>query len=104
MYAIVKIAGKQFKVAKAQRLYTPKLQNAVGDFFTLDKVLFLDDGHGTVAVGAPTLDGVVVRAQVLAHTKGDKVIVFKKKRRNGYKVKRGHRQDHTRIVIEDIIK
>lgn len=104
MYAIVEIAGKQFKVSKEQRLYTPKLQSEVGDLLTFDKVLLLGDEQGAVAVGSPMLDGVTITAKVLEHTKGDKVIVFKKKRRNGYKVKRGHRQNHTRIVIEDIVK
>lgn len=103
MYAIVEIAGKQFKVSKEQWLYTPKLQSEVGAWLTFDKVLLLDDEEGAVTVGAPTLNGVTVKAKVLEHTKGDKIIVFKKKRRNGYKVKRGHRQDYTRIVIEDII-
>jgi large subunit ribosomal protein L21 len=104
MYAIVEIAGKQFKVSKEQRLYTPKLQSEVGTFLTLDKVLLLGDEQGTVTIGVPILEGVTIKAKVLEHTKGDKVIVFKKKRRNGYKVKRGHRQDYTRIVIEDIVK
>lgn len=104
MYAIVEIAGKQFKVSKEQWLYTPKLQSEVGALLTFDKVVLLDDGEGAVAVGAPILEGVTVKAKVLEHTKADKVIVFKKKRRNGYKVKRGHRQDHTKIVIEDILK
>ncbi|WP_419241807.1 50S ribosomal protein L21 [Cardinium endosymbiont of Nabis limbatus] len=103
MYAIVEIAGKQFKVSKEQWLYTPKLQSEVGALLTFDKVLLLDDEAGKVAVGAPILNGVAVKAKVLEHTKADKIIVFKKKRRNGYKVKRGHRQDHTRILIEDII-
>ncbi|WP_339043939.1 50S ribosomal protein L21 [Cardinium endosymbiont of Tipula unca] len=104
MYAIVEIAGKQFKVSKEQRLYTPKLQSEVGDSLTFDKVLLVGDEQGAVAVGNPMLDGVTITAKVLEHTKGDKVIVFKKKRRNGYKVKRGHRQNHTKIVIEDIVK
>ncbi|CAH2560113.1 50S ribosomal protein L21 [Cardinium endosymbiont of Oedothorax gibbosus] len=102
MYAIVEIAGKQFKISKEQWLYTPKLQSEVGALLTFDKVLLLDDEAGAVTVGAPTLNGVTVKAKVLEHTKANKIIVFKKKRRNGYKVKRGHRQDHTRIVIEDI--
>lgn len=103
MYAIVAIAGKQFKVSKKQWLYTPKLQSEVGALLTFDKVVLLDE-EGTVTVGAPTLHGVAVKAKVLEHAKADKVIVFKKKRRNGYKVKRGHRQDYTKIVIEDIVK
>ncbi|TDG94973.1 50S ribosomal protein L21 [Cardinium endosymbiont of Culicoides punctatus] len=104
MYAIVEIAGKQFKVSKKQKLYTPKLQNEVGDALTFDKVLLLGDEQGAIAVGKPMLDGVTITAKVLDHTKGDKVIVFKKKRRKGYRVKRGHRQDHTQIIIEDIVK
>ncbi|MBX9889929.1 MAG: 50S ribosomal protein L21 [Amoebophilaceae bacterium] len=104
MYAIVEIAGKQFKICKDQKVYTPKLPNEVGACFTLDKVLLLDDEAGGVAVGLPTLEGVTVTAKVLQHAKADKIIVFKKKRRNGYKVKRGHRQDYTKIIIEDIIK
>lgn len=103
MYAIVEIAGKQFKVSKEQWLYTPKLQSEVGASLTFDKVLLLDDEEGAVAVSTPTLNGVTVKAKVLEHTKADKIIVFKKKRRNRYKVTQGHRQDHTRIVIEDII-
>ncbi|MGI2257443.1 50S ribosomal protein L21 [Candidatus Cardinium hertigii] len=104
MYAIVEIAGAQFKVSKEQWLYTPKLQSEVGTLLTFDKVLLLDDEEGTVVIGAPILNKVTVKAKVLEHTKGDKIIVFKKKRRNGYKVKRGHRQEHTKVVIEDIIK
>lgn len=104
MYAIVEIAGKQFKVSKEQWLYTPKLQSEVGASLTLDKVLLLDDAQGGVSVGTPLLNGVTVKAKVLEHTKANKIIVFKKKRRNGYKVKRGHRQDHTKILIEDIVK
>lgn len=104
MYAIVEIAGKQFKVSKEQQLYTPKLQSEVGTSLTFNKVLLLEDAHGTVTVGAPILNEVAITAKVLEHSKGDKVIVFKKKRRNGYKVKRGHRQGHTKIIIEDIVK
>jgi large subunit ribosomal protein L21 len=104
MYAIVEIAGKQFKVSKEQRLYAPKLQNEVGASLTFDTVFLLEDAQGTVAVGAPLLEGTAVVAKVLEHAKGDKVLVFKKKRRKGYKVKRGHRQDYTKLLIEDIIK
>lgn len=79
MYAIVEIAGSQFKVSKEQWLYTPKLQSEVGALLTFDKVLLLDDGEGAVVVGAPILNKVTVKAKVLEHTKGDKIIVFKKK-------------------------
>ena len=103
MYAIVEIAGKQLKVTKEQRLYAPKLPGVAGDELTFDRVLFVEHADGMVVIGAPTLASVRVQANILEHTKGDKVIVFKKKRRNGYKVKRGHRQDHTMIVIKDIV-
>lgn len=103
IYAIAEIGGKQFKLSKAQRLCTPKLMEGVDATFECNKVLLYHEDAGQIAVGAPFLDNVIVKARVLAHAKSDKVIVFKKKRRNGYKVKRGHRQDYTKILIEDII-
>lgn len=101
MYAIVDIAGKQFKVKKDQELFVNKLQDAVDSNVEFDKVLLVDD-EGKVKVGTPTVKGASVSAKVLEHVKGDKVIVFKKKRRKGYAVKNGHRQDYTKIQIEDI--
>ena len=98
MYAIVEIAGKQFKVASGDRLYVPRLQAEVGDEVTFDRIL-LTSGDGGVAVGAPTVGGASLTAEVLGHVKGDKVIVFKKKRRKGYRVKNGHRQPYTQIQI-----
>ena len=98
MYAIVEIAGKQFKVAEGDRLYVPRLKAEVGDSVTFDRVL-LTSGDGGVTVGAPTVGGASVSAEVLDHVKGDKIIVFKKKRRKGYKVKNGHRQPYTQIKI-----
>ena len=102
MYAIVEIAGQQFKVNKDQKVYVHRLRNAEGDKVTFDKVLLLDN-NGAVTVGAPAINGASVEAKVLKHLKGDKVLVFKKKRRKGYKVKNGHRQYLTQIVIESII-
>ncbi len=98
MYAIVEISGKQFKAAEGDRLYVPRLQAEVGDSVTFDRVL-LTSGDSGVSVGAPTVGGASVTAEVLAHVKGDKVIVFKKKRRKGYRVKNGHRQPYTQIKI-----
>ncbi|WNH08401.1 50S ribosomal protein L21 [Thalassobellus suaedae] len=101
MYAIVEIAGQQFKVVKDQRVFVNRLQTEEGKKVSFDNVLLLDDGNN-VTVGAPAIDGAQVGAKVLKHLKGDKVIVFKKKRRKGYRVKNGHRQSLTEIVIESI--
>ncbi|WP_215225188.1 50S ribosomal protein L21 [Echinicola shivajiensis] len=101
MYAIVNIAGKQFKVTKDQFVYAPKLQGDVDASVEFDEVLLADD-NGAVSVGAPTLAGAKVTGKILDHVKGDKVIVFKKKRRKGYKKKNGHRQEFTKILIENI--
>ena len=98
MYAIVEISGKQFKVQQDDTLYVPRQKGEVGDEITFDRVL-LTSGDGGVSVGAPTVSGASVTATVLAHVKGDKIIVFKKKRRKGYKVKNGHRQPYTQIQI-----
>ncbi|KAF2515781.1 50S ribosomal protein L21 [Flavobacterium salilacus subsp. salilacus] len=101
MYAIVEIAGQQFKVSKDQKVYVHRLEGNEGDAITFAKVLLLDD-NGTVTIGAPAIEGASVEAKVLQHLKGDKVIVFKKKRRKGYKVKNGHRQSLTQIAISGI--
>jgi large subunit ribosomal protein L21 len=100
MYAIVEIAGQQFKVAKDQKVFVHRLQNEEGSKVSFDNVLLLNDGK--ITVGAPAIKGAEVTAKVLNHLKGDKVIVFKKKRRKGYKVKNGHRQFLTEIQIENI--
>lgn len=102
MYAIVTIAGKQFKVTKDQSIYAPKMQGEVDASVEFDEVLLTDD-NGTVSIGAPLLKGVKVSGKILGHVKGDKVIVFKKKRRKGYKKKNGHRQEYTKILIENIV-
>ncbi len=101
MYAIVEIAGQQFKVAKDQKVFVHRLQEKEGSKVTFDNVLLLDDGK--VTVGAPAISGAAVTAKILKHLKGDKVIVFKKKRRKGYKVKNGHRQYLSEIQIESIV-
>ena len=101
MYAIVEIAGQQFKVAKDQKVYVHRLQNEEGSKVSFDNVLLVSDGKD-VTVGAPAIEGAKVTAKVLGHLKGDKVIVFKKKRRKGYKKKNGHRQFLSEIQIESI--
>ncbi len=102
MYAIVEIAGQQFKVSKDQKVYVHRLASEEGSKISFDKVLLLDD-NGNVTLGAPAVEGASVEAKVLQHLKGDKVIVFKKKRRKGYKKKNGHRQSLTQILIEGIM-
>jgi large subunit ribosomal protein L21 len=101
MYAIVEIAGQQFKVSKDQKVYVHRLSNEEGSKVSFDKVLLLDE-NGNVTLGAPAIEGASVEAKVLQHLKGDKVIVFKKKRRKGYKKRNGHRQYLTQILVEGI--
>jgi large subunit ribosomal protein L21 len=101
MYAIVEIGGKQFKVADQAKLYVPKLSANADETVTFDRVLLVSSDDG-VQVGAPTVEGVSVSAKVLGHVKGDKIVVFKKKRRKGYRVKRGHRQQYTQIQIDGL--
>ena len=101
MYAIVEIAGQQFKVAKDQKVYVHRLAQEEGSKVSFDQVYLLDDGK-SVTLGAPAITGASVEAKVVKHLKGDKVIVFKKKRRKGYRVKNGHRQSLTEILIEGI--
>ena len=101
MYAIVEIAGQQFKVAKDQKLFVHRLAEKEGAKVSFDKVYLLDDGS-KVTIGAPAITGASVEAKVMSHLQGDKVIVFKKKRRKGYRVKNGHRQYLTELVIEKI--
>lgn len=101
MYAIVEIAGQQFKVAKDQKVFVHRLEGKEGDSVSFDKVLLTADGDN-VTVGAPAIEGALVGAKINRHLKGDKVIVFKKKRRKGYRVKNGHRQALTEILIEGI--
>jgi len=102
MYAIVEMAGQQFKVAKDQKVYVHRLDSEEGNKVTFDKVLLLEQ-QGNVTIGAPVIEGAAVEAKVVKHLKGDKVLVFKKKRRKGFRKKNGHRQYLTEIVIESII-
>ncbi|MBP3356927.1 MAG: 50S ribosomal protein L21 [Rikenellaceae bacterium] len=101
MYVIVEIAGQQFKAEKGRKLYVHRLKGEEGSSLSFDKVL-LTDNDGQVKVGAPVVEGASVNAKILKHLKDDKVLVFKKKRRKGYKVKNGHRQFLTQILVEDI--
>ena len=101
MYAIVEIAGQQFKVAQDQKVYVHRLKGEEGSKVTFDTI-FLLDNNGTISIGAPAIKGAEVTAKILGHLKGDKVIVFKKKRRKGYIKKNGHRQALTEIQIESI--
>ena len=101
MYAIVDIAGQQFKVEKDQKVFVHRLEAKEGAKISFDQVLLVDN-DGDVKVGAPTVSGAKVSAQVLAHVRADKVLVFKKKRRKGYQKLSGHRQDLTEIQVQDI--
>ena len=100
MYAIVEIKGKQFKVREDEKLYIPHLSDAdADDTVTFDRVLLLGNDED-IQVGTPTVDGASISATVLDHVKADKVLVFKKRRRKRYKVKRGHRQQYTQIQVD----
>lgn len=101
MYAIVEIAGQQFRVENNQEIFVHRLEGNAGDALNFDKVLLISGEEGT-RVGTPTVDGASVSATIVGHDRGDKVIVFKKKRRKGYRVKNGHRQSFTRIRINAI--
>jgi len=102
MYAIVEIAGQQFKVAKDQKVFVHRLATEEGKKVSFDSVLLISDGN-KVTIGAPAIGGAQVGAKVLRHLKGDKIIIFKKKRRKGYRVKNGHRQALSEIIIESIV-
>lgn len=101
MYAIVEIAGQQFKVEKDQKIFVHRLDGNEGDAVDFDKVLLVDE-DGQVKVGTPVVKGAKVSGKILEHMKGDKVLVFKKKRRKGYQKMNGHRQQFTRVQIESI--
>jgi large subunit ribosomal protein L21 len=102
MYAIVEIAGQQFKVEKGRFLYTNRLVGETNAELVFDKVLLVDN-EGKINVGLPTVAGASVKCTILEHLKGEKVIVFKKKRRKSYQKQNGHRQSLTKIMITDIV-
>jgi large subunit ribosomal protein L21 len=102
MYAIVEIAGQQFKVERGNKVYVHRLEANEGDAIEFDKVFLLDNG-GKISVGNPTVDGAKVAATVISHLRGDKVIVFKKKRRKGYQKWNNHRQSLTQILIQGVL-
>lgn len=102
MYAIVEIGGHQYRVAEGDVLYVDRQSEESGDNITFDRVLLTNDGDGGVDFGAPAIDGATVEATIVDHVKADKVIVFKKKRRKGYRKKNGHRQPMSQIKIESI--
>jgi large subunit ribosomal protein L21 len=101
MYAIVDIAGQQMKVTEGQEVFVHRLKAEKGDEVSFDQVLLIDQ-DGEVNIGSPVISSAGVTASVVDHVKGDKVLVFKKKRRKGYQVKNGHRQQFTKIKIESI--
>jgi len=102
MYAIVEIAGQQFRVEKDNKLFVHQLEASEGDSVDFEKVLLVDN-DGQVTVGTPVISGAKVTARVLGHQKGNKVLVFKKKRRKTYQKMNGHRQALTQIQIENIV-
>lgn len=102
MYAIVEIAGQQFKVEKDKKLFVHQLEAEVGTSVHFENVLLVDN-DGKVAVGTPTVKGAKVTAKVLEHVRGEKVLVFKKKRRKTYQKMNGHRQYFTKIQVETIV-
>lgn len=102
MYAIVEIAGQQFKVEQKKKVFVHRLAAEEGSSVEFDKVLLIEN-EGDVKVGLPVVEGAKITATVLEHTKGDKVLVFKKKRRKGYQKLNGHRQQFTQVLIEEIV-
>ena len=102
MYAIVVIAGQQFKVEKDQKVYVHRLNAERGSVVEFEQVLLVDN-DGQVTVGAPTIAGAKVTAEVVSHLKGDKVLVFHKKRRKGYRKLNGHRQCLTELKINSVV-
>jgi len=103
MYAIVDVAGQQFKVEKDQKIYVHRLEGKEGDVVEFDRVLLIEDGD-KILIGEPIIQGALVSGKIISHLKGDKVKVFKKKRRKGYQVLTGHRQYMSQILIEEILE
>ena len=103
MYAIVEIAGQQFKVEKDQKIFVHRLEGQEGAQVSFDKVLLIDN-NGDIKVGVPVVEGASINAQILLHLKGEKVLIFKKFRRKGYQKLNGHRQSFTQIQINEIVE
>ena len=103
MYAVFQTGGKQFRAEPGARFRVPSLDVEPGDSVTFDHVLLSSDGEDEVKVGAPTVDGASVKAEVIRHGRGDKLIVFKRKRRKGHRKKQGHRQGFTEIRIDEVV-
>lgn len=101
-YAIIKVAGKQFRVAEGDKLVVDRMQGEKGDSVKLDQVIFVKSGEATSVIGSPLVAGASVKAKIISHTRGEKIIVFRKRRRKGFKRKQGHRQDQTELRIESI--
>ena len=101
MYAIVEIAGQQFKVEKNDEIFVHHLDGEPGTKIEFDQVLLLDN-DGKISIGKPLVDGAKIAGHILEHVRGDKVVVFKKKRRKGYEKESGHRQDFSKVLIEKI--
>ena len=101
MYAIVEIAGQQFKVEQGREVFVHRLKGEDGSKVEFDKVLLVDN-EGAVKIGTPIVEGAKIGAKIVSHLRGDKVIVFKKKRRKGYQKQNGHRQDLSKVLIEKI--
>ncbi|MDR1865531.1 MAG: 50S ribosomal protein L21 [Bacteroidales bacterium] len=101
MYAIVEIAGQQFKVSKDRKIFVHRQEGEAGGKLSFNQVYLIED-DGNIKVGTPVVEGASVNASIISHVRGDKVLIFKKKRRKGYQKLNGHRQDFTQILIEDI--
>ena len=104
MYAIVEIAGKQFKVIENRYIHTPKVEGKKNDKITFDKVMLIDSGDGKVEIGTPTISGSHIEGKVLDTLKDKEILVFKKKRRKAYQKLTKHRQEYSKILIEKISK
>lgn len=102
MYAIVEIAGQQFKVQKDQKIFVHRQEGEVGAQLSFDRVYLIDHDGSDIKVGMPVVSGASVNASIVSHVRGDKVLVFKKKRRKSYQKMTGHRQDFTQLLIEGI--
>jgi large subunit ribosomal protein L21 len=102
MYAVFQTGGKQFRAEPGTRIRIPSLDVEPGETVTFDRVLLTGDGERDVKVGRPVVEGASVKAEVVRHGRGEKIIVFKRKRRKGYRKKQGHRQDYTEIRVDEV--